>query len=57
MHVPRADAAKRSERFPRTVASAAAVRDHALPELIQAVDRGDVRVSVAAELATVPEAI
>jgi ParB-like chromosome segregation protein Spo0J len=41
----------------RTVASAAAVRDHALPELIQSVDRGAIAVSVAAGLATAPEAI
>ena len=41
----------------RTVASAAAVRDHAAPELIKAVDRGDMAVSVAAGLATASEAI
>ena len=39
----------------RTVRSAVAVRDHALPELAQAVDRGAIRVSVAAGLATASE--
>ena len=33
------------------------MRDHALPELIQSVDRGDIPVSVAAGLAAAPEAI
>jgi MT-A70/ParB-like nuclease domain len=41
----------------RTVRSAVAVRDHALPELAQAVDRGAIRVSVAGGLATASEAI
>ena len=39
------------------MASAAAVRDHASPDLIKAVDRGDIPVSVAAGLATASEAI
>ena len=37
--------------------SAAAVVDHATPELIQAVEQGKIAVSVAAGLATAPEAI
>ena len=41
----------------RTVRSAVAVRDHASPELVQAVDRGAIPVSVAAGLARAPEAI
>jgi N6-adenosine-specific RNA methylase IME4 len=41
----------------RTAASAATVRDHAAPELVQAVDRGHIAVSVAATLATTSEAI
>jgi N6-adenosine-specific RNA methylase IME4 len=55
LHVPRADAAKRLNVSSRTVASAAAVRDRASPELIQAVERGDIAVSVAAGLATASE--
>jgi N6-adenosine-specific RNA methylase IME4 len=52
LHVPRADAAKRLNVSSRTVASAAAVRDHASPELVQAVDQGAIPVSVGAKLAT-----
>jgi ParB-like chromosome segregation protein Spo0J len=58
LHVlSRADAAKRLNVSSRTVASAAAVRDHASPELIKAVEQDKIAVSVAAELATAPEAI
>ena len=41
----------------RTAASARAVRDHATPELIRAVEQDKIAVSVAAGLATAPEAI
>ena len=41
----------------RTVRYAVAVRDHAMPELIQAVERGDIAVSVAAGLARSSEAV
>ena len=57
LHVPRADAAKRLNVSSRTVASAAAVRDRATPELIKAVEQDKIAVSVAAELATASEAI
>jgi N6-adenosine-specific RNA methylase IME4/ParB-like chromosome segregation protein Spo0J len=57
LHLDRRALASRLNVSTRTAASAAAVRDHATPELIRAVDRGDIAVSVAAGLATAPVAI
>jgi N6-adenosine-specific RNA methylase IME4 len=50
-----ADAASRLNVSTRTVASAAAVQSGAIPELQTAVERGNVSVSAAADVATLPE--
>jgi ParB-like chromosome segregation protein Spo0J len=51
LHVHREDAARMLNVSVRTVASAAKVRDHGAPELQQAVERGEVSVAAAAEIA------
>ena len=48
------EAAKLLNVGERSVRSAAAVHDHGAPELKQAVERGDVSVSAAADVATLP---
>jgi hypothetical protein len=54
--VSQEDAAERLKVSQRSVQSATKVKDDADPELIQAVERGDVPVSVAAEIAKLPQA-
>jgi ParB-like chromosome segregation protein Spo0J len=54
--VSQEDAAERLKVSQRSVQSATKVKDDAAPELIQAVERGDVTVSVAAEIAELPQA-
>lgn len=55
LHVDRSDAAKLLNVSPRTVASAAKVRDEAAPELQRAVETGKVSVSAASDVATLPK--
>jgi hypothetical protein len=55
LQVSRAEAAALLNVSERTVASAAVVLDHGVPELAAAVDRGAVVVSLAAEIARLPE--
>ncbi|MCB9993097.1 MAG: S-adenosylmethionine-binding protein [Hyphomicrobiaceae bacterium] len=52
--VKRADAADMLHVSPRSVASARQVIDHGAPDLTAAVERGDIKVSVAAELTSLP---
>jgi hypothetical protein len=54
--VSQEDAAERLKVSQRSVQSATKVKDDAIPEVIQAVERGDVPVSVAAEIAELPQA-
>lgn len=54
LHLDRAAVSELLNVSPRSVASAAKVRDHAAPELRAAVERGDVSVSAAADVATRP---
>jgi N6-adenosine-specific RNA methylase IME4 len=55
--VSQAQAAKKLNVSERSVRSAVAVRDHATPELIQAVEQGKIPVSTAARVATPSRAI
>jgi ParB-like chromosome segregation protein Spo0J len=55
LHLDRQDVASLLSVSERTVASAAKVLDQGSPELVQAVERGDVSVSAAAEVASLPE--
>lgn len=55
LQTSQADAANLLGVSTRSVASAAVVRDNGTPELVAAVERGDIAVSVAAELAELPE--
>jgi len=55
LHLDREGAASLLSVSERTVASAAKVLDQGAPELVQAVERGDVSVSAAAEVASLPE--
>jgi hypothetical protein len=54
--VSQEDSAERLKVSQRSVQSATKVKDDAVPEVIQAVERGDVTVSVAAEIAELPQA-
>ena len=54
LHVLREDAARMLGVSPRSVASAAAVRSGAIPELTAKVEQGEVAVSLAAKVATLP---
>lgn len=53
--VSQEEAAKRYHVSERAVNHASAVQKKAAPELVQAVDRGDIRVTTAAELAHLPK--
>jgi N6-adenosine-specific RNA methylase IME4/ParB-like chromosome segregation protein Spo0J len=55
--ISQADAAEMLNVSTRAVTGAKAVQDKATPALIQAVDRGDIAVSVAAGLAAAPESV
>jgi N6-adenosine-specific RNA methylase IME4 len=55
LHLARGALAETLKVSPRTVASAAVVRDHGAPELVAAVKRGEARVSAAAAVATLPK--
>lgn len=54
LHHDRGHVAKKLNVSTRSVASAARVRDHAIPELAQRVERGDTSVSLAAKAALLP---
>jgi hypothetical protein len=54
LEISRAAAATLLNVSPRTVASAAAVREHGAPALVAAVEHGEVSVSAAAHVATLP---
>jgi ParB-like chromosome segregation protein Spo0J len=54
--VSQEDAAEKLKVSRRSVQSATKVKDDAIPEVIQAVERGDVTVSAAAEIAELPKA-
>lgn len=56
LHLDRAGAAHLLSVSPRSVATAATVLDHGAPELVAAVEAGQVTVSAAAEVAKLPEA-
>ena len=51
LRLSRDEAARMLHVSPRSVCSAAAVRDHGTPELVQRVERGEVAVSIAAKVA------
>jgi hypothetical protein len=53
--VPRVAAARKLDVSTRSVASAAQVRDHAIPELAKQVKTGNVTVSAAATVSSLPE--
>jgi N6-adenosine-specific RNA methylase IME4/ParB-like chromosome segregation protein Spo0J len=53
-HLDREDAASLLNVGVRSVARAAEVRDHGAPELVSAVERGEVSISAAADIATRP---
>lgn len=53
--ISREQAAEMLNVSPRTVASAAKVLDDGIPELIEAVEGGDISVSAAAEIAKLPQ--
>lgn len=55
LHVDRSDAAKLLNVSERTVAHAAKVLDHGTAELQSAVERGEVSVSAASDVATLPK--
>jgi ParB-like chromosome segregation protein Spo0J len=54
--VSQEDAAEKLKVSRRSVQSATKVKDDAIPQVIQAVERGDVTVSAAAEIAELPKA-
>ena len=54
--VSQEDAAEKLKVSRRSVQSATKVKDDAIPEVIQAVERGDVTVSTAAEIVELPQA-
>ena len=54
LRLSRETAAKMVNVSPRSVCSAAAVRDHGTPVLVRRVDSGEVTVSVAADVAALP---
>lgn len=56
LHLDRAGAAAMLNVSPRSVATAAKVLDEGAPELVAAVERGEVSVSAAADVATLPKA-
>ena len=49
LHLDRKALAARLNVSPRTAASAAIVRDYATPELVRAVEQGEIKVSVAGD--------
>lgn len=55
LHLSRADAAEMLNVSPRTVATAKKVIEDGAEELVEAVERGDVAVSAAAELVVLPK--
>jgi N6-adenosine-specific RNA methylase IME4 len=57
LHLDRKTLALQLNVSPRSVADAASVRAHATPELVKAVERGHISVSVAAPLAAAPVAL
>ncbi len=58
LHTPQVSQSQAAEMLnvsPRTVAAAVKVRDGAVPELVRAVEAGRVKVSAAADVATLPK--
>jgi N6-adenosine-specific RNA methylase IME4 len=54
LHVSRQEAARTLNVSPRSVADAKAVRERGTPKLVQRVERGEVPVSLAAQIAALP---